>query len=70
MLLQKGRTKYGVSYLGKDNIAMMFTSRARNNNIMVSELFELPMFLVLKRGAHNAEIAINKVNNVLQTKTH
>lgn len=65
MLLRKGRTQYGISYLGKDNIAMMFSNRTRNNNIVVSDLFELPMFLVLERSAHNAEIAIKKINAVL-----
>lgn len=65
MLLKKGRAKYAVSYLGEDNIAMMFSSRTNSNKVVVSDLFSLPMFLVIKRDVINSKQAIEKVNTAL-----
>ncbi len=65
MLLKKGRAKYAVSYLGEDNIAMMFSSRTNSNKVVVSDLFSLPMFLVIKRDVTNSKQAIEKVNTAL-----
>ncbi|TRY29879.1 hypothetical protein [Aliiglaciecola sp. M165] len=62
ILLRKNRAKYAISYFGPNNIALMFSKRANRDDIQSSQLFELPMYFVLKKSVDDAPNIMHRVN--------
>jgi hypothetical protein len=62
LMLRNKKAQYAISYLGESNAAMTFSKGFKRRELNISELFILPMYLVIKRENPHADELMSKIN--------
>lgn len=64
-LLESGEADYAVNYIAPNTLSMMFSRRIRPGQLVASELFSLPIYVILRKSTPNAEAVMARVNGAL-----
>ena len=52
--VRERKAQYGISYFSPDNVAVMFNRRSNRQSLVASELFQMPLYFVIRRDVDNA----------------
>jgi hypothetical protein len=68
MLLRRKKADYVISYFNPNDVAMMFSSRSKTARLKSSELFQIPLYLVLRRSTPDSAEVMSEINKSMVGK--
>ncbi len=65
-MLQQGKAQYVVSYIDQNSRAMVFSPKAKSTKLQSSFIFEVPMYMVLRKSVHQSAEKIQRLDLSMQ----